>query len=116
MSVKPDLGPEPIDAFERELQQALQRRPAPPGLKRKIMARRSPKAPRTQAPLWMRLAASIAIVALIGVGVVERNREEERKGEAARQQVFTALRLTNRALTHVNRQLASHNRAQDTQN
>jgi hypothetical protein len=116
MSVEPDLGPEPIDEFERELQQALQRRPAPPGLKRKIMARRRPQLNRAQGPLWMRLAASIAIVALIGVGVVERNREEERKGEAARQQVFTALRLTNRALTHVNQQLASHNRRQDSQN
>jgi hypothetical protein len=116
MSVEPDLGPESIDEFERELQQAFHRRPAPPGLKGKIMARRRPQPTRALAPLWMRLAASIVIVALIGGGVALRNREEERKGEAARQQVFTALRLTNRALNHVNQQLASHNRAQDSQN
>jgi hypothetical protein len=30
-----------MDEFEREVRQALERRPAPPGLKRKLMDRRS---------------------------------------------------------------------------
>ena len=32
------MEPEPIDEFERELHQAMERRPAPPSLKRRVMA------------------------------------------------------------------------------
>jgi hypothetical protein len=35
---------------------------------------------------------------------------ERRKGEEAKQQVFTALRITNHALDHMNKQLAAHGR------
>jgi len=34
---------EPMDEFEQELRQAFVRRPAPPSLKRKLMARRAEK-------------------------------------------------------------------------
>jgi len=36
--------------------------------------------------------------------------EQEREGEAARQQVLTALSITNHALNHLNQQLAAHRR------
>jgi hypothetical protein len=39
-------------------------------------------------------------------------REEQRKGEAARQQVLIALRITNHALNQMNSQLAAHRPAQ----
>ena len=41
-------------------------------------------------------------------GVAWRNREEQRKDEAARQQVLTALRITAHALNQMNAQLAAH--------
>jgi len=80
---------EEMEEFEQELRHAFRRQPAPPGLKTRIMA----------------LAAVLAGAALW------RQREEQRKGEAARQQVLTALRITSHALNQMNRQLAAHDRA-----
>jgi hypothetical protein len=89
--------PEQIDAFERELKQAMERRPAPPSLKRRILQQRNMR--RTEqvqnhTMWWQRLA------------------EDRRKGEEAKQQVLTALRITNRALNDMNRRLAVRNRDQ----
>jgi hypothetical protein len=99
-----------MDDFERELHQALERRPAPPGLKRRLMEKR--RAARVQRPyvLWQRLAASLALAAILAGGVVWRNAQERRKEEAARQQVLTALRITSQALNHMNARLAAHHR------
>jgi len=108
---------EPFDDFELELKQALQRRPAPPSLKRRLMAKRTPR-PRLQvvrgpSVLLQRLAASIVLVAALGGGFAwrqheqEQRKEEQRKGEQARQQVLTALRITSHALDHVQSQLAT---------
>jgi hypothetical protein len=63
------VEPEPIDEFERELQQAMERRPAPPSLKRRIMQQRSTR--RTQRihshiVLWQRLAASLVLAGVLG--------------------------------------------------
>ena len=107
---------EPEDEFEQELRQAFERRPAPPGLKRKLLecrlteGRRAPQTERNFAN-WQRLAASVAIVAVLAGGVEWRNREERRKEEAAREQVLTALRITSRVLNHMNSRLVAHGRA-----
>ena len=101
------------DGFERELQQAFLRRPAPPSLKRKLMERRSRQNTERlhlRKLVWERLAACLVLAALVGGGFSWHQREERRKGEAARQQVFTALRITNRALNQLRVQLAEHDR------
>ena len=106
---------EPIDAFERELHQAFERRPAPPSLKRRLMEKRNRKRRQflpTHSVLWLRLAACLLLAALVGGGLAWRRADEVRKGEAARRQVFTALRITNRALNEVNAQLAAHSRSE----
>jgi hypothetical protein len=109
------LKVEPIDEFEQELRQAFERRPAPPGVKRKLMERRRVQGPRHVSVIWQRLAASIVLVAALAGGVAGgiewRNREEQRKDEAARQQVMKALRITAHALNQMNAQLAAHSRA-----
>ncbi len=105
-----------FDDFERDLQEALERRPAPPGLKRKIMERRAARKARPwfaapSAGLWMKLASTLVIVAIVGGGGLEwraRKVEEQRRGEAARQQVLTALRITGHALDKVQAKLADH--------
>lgn len=107
---------EPGDDFERELQQAFGRRPAPPSLKRKLLERRLTEGRRRpqlhrQFVTWQRLAASMALVAVLAGGAAWRNREERRKEEAAREQVLTALRITSRALNQMNLRLAAHGRA-----
>ena len=97
--------------FERELRQAFERRPAPPGLKRKLMERRSAQVPRHLSVIWQRLAASIVLIAALAGGIALRQWEEQRKEEAARQQVMKALRITAHALNQMNAQLAAHDRA-----
>jgi hypothetical protein len=106
---------EPFDEFEIELRQALERRPAPPGLKRKLLAERAarkrPQATGETFVMWQRLAASIVLVAAVGGGFAWRQHEEERrKGEEARRQVLTALRITSHALDHAQAQLEEHDR------
>jgi len=105
---------EPFDNiadFERELQAALARRPAPPDLKRKIMERRRQQAGRSHRMIWLeRLAASLILAAVASGAAFWHHEVEQRRGEEARQQVFTALRIANHALEQMNAQLAEHNR------
>ena len=104
------------DPFEHELTQAFERRPAPPSLKRKLMDRRSRQRTeriRVRIVMWERLAAGLVLAAALGGGFAwhqRQQREEQRKGEAARQQVFTALRITSHALNQMKAQLAEHDR------
>ena len=107
-----------MDEFEKELRQAFERRPAPPNLKRKLMERRRRERTeriRTRTVIWQRLAASVALAAVLGGGLAWRNREEQHKGEVARDQVMTALRITGNALEKVNAELAAHDRADQDQ-
>jgi hypothetical protein len=102
-----------MDDFERELRQAMVRRPAPPSLKRKILDRRTRQnTQRVHARLliWQRLAASIVLAVVAGGAYMWHSVEQRRKGEAARQQVLTALRITSHALQQMNEQLAERNR------
>ena len=102
---------EPKDDFEQELRQAFERRPAPPGLKWRLMEKRNaPKARLLYFP-WQRLAASVALVAVLGAGAGLRYREQRQKEELAREQVLTALRITTHALNQVNLRLAAHHHA-----
>lgn len=106
--------PEKLDDFERELKQAMQRRPAPPSLKGRILQQRSlRRAERhhTSVIWWQRLAASLLVGAVLAGGFGWRQMEERRRGEEAKQQVLTALRITNQVLNNMNRKLVEHDRA-----
>ncbi|HKN21504.1 MAG TPA: hypothetical protein VJX73_08810 [Terracidiphilus sp.] len=110
-----DIAPrddmEDIVDFERELRIALARRTAPPYLKRKIVERRRQHAGRPYRMIWLeRLAASLILAAVVGGAAFWRHQVEQRRGEEAKQQVFTALRIANHALEQMNAQLAEHNR------
>jgi len=105
---------ESMDDFDQELRQGMLRRPAPPSLKRKILeSRKRQNTQRVHARLvmWQRLAASVVLAAMAGGAYVWHNAEERRKGEEAKQQVLTALRITSHALKQMNEQLAEHNRS-----
>ena len=105
--------PEQIDAFERELRQAMERRPAPPSLKRRILQQRSTRrTARVQGytAWWQRIAASLLLAGVIAGGYGWRQVEDRRKGEQAARQVLTALRITNHALNDMNRRLVARNR------
>lgn len=105
---------EPMDEFERELKQAFERRPAPPSLKRRILQQRSRRRTdrvHSYTVWWQRLAASVLLAGVIAGGYSWRQVEERRKGEEARRQVLTALRITNHVLNDLNRQLTARSRA-----
>jgi hypothetical protein len=105
-----------MDDFEQELRQAMVRRPAPPSLKRKILAlrtRQNTERVHARMLLWQRLAASIVLAAVAGGVWLWHSVEQHRKGEEARQQVLTALRITSRALQQMNEQLADRNRTDE---
>ena len=99
-----------MDDFEQELRQALERRPAPPTLKRRIMERRgllSIERRRMHWMVWQRVAAGLLLAAAVAGGVQWRMRslEQKRQGEEARRQVMIALRITGHALNEVNQHL-----------
>jgi hypothetical protein len=105
-----------MEEFEEELRREFERRPAPPSLKRKVMERarlRKARTPLVHAAWWQRLAAAVALAAVLGGAAIWRQAEERRRGEEARAQVFTALRITGRALNTMNSRLAAHGRAQE---
>ncbi len=102
-----------MDDFERELSEAMKRQPAPADLKRKVLERRRREhAQRRQMRVmwWQRLAASIVLAGVAGGAVYWRHTVEVHRGEEAKQQVFTALRIANRALEQMNVQLEQQNR------
>ena len=105
------MGFDSEDDFEQELHQAFERQPAPISLKGRLMDKRRADRESRSFVVWQKLAASLALAAVLGGAVEWRRQEERRKGEAARQQVLTALRITGHALDHMNKQLAEHDRA-----
>jgi len=111
------IGSEQDREFERELKEAMVRRPAPPGLKRRILQKRSARRTErhhTTMIWWQRLAASLVAGAVLAGGFGWRQMEERRKGEEAKQQLLTALRITNQVLNNMNRKLVEHDRSDDT--
>jgi hypothetical protein len=104
---------EQMDDFEQELKQSLERLPAPPSLKRRIMQQRNMRRTqrlRNHTVIWQRLAATVMLAALIGGAYTLHQAEQRRKGEEARRQVMTALRITSHALNEMNTRLVARNR------
>jgi len=104
------------DDFERELRESLKRQPAPESLKHKVMDRRAQNRGQIQSirsaarqrnrMIWLeRIAASLVLAGVAGSAAIGHYAVERRKGEEAKQQVFTALRLTNHAFQVMNEQL-----------
>jgi hypothetical protein len=104
---------QPMDDFELELQAAMRRRPAPPGLKGKVINQLWENEHRaSHRMVWFeRIAATFVLAGVVSGAVLWRNAEEQQRGAEARQQVFTALRITNRALEQMNAQLQAHGRS-----
>jgi hypothetical protein len=110
-----------FDDFECELRESLVRQPAPASLKRKVMEQRRldrtrleinrTVARRRNRMVWFeRIAASLVVASVAASAVVGHYDIERRKGEEAKQQVFTALRVTNHAFQVMNEQLEKRDR------
>ncbi|HEY9127740.1 MAG TPA: hypothetical protein VIM62_11470 [Acidobacteriaceae bacterium] len=110
-----------LSEFESELRQAMQRKAAPLGLKQRVLAQARERRRAGHGRMWMlqRVAASAVLAAAVGGFAAyheaeqresARRAEEQRKGEEVRQQVLTALRITNKTLTRVSDKLADDDR------
>jgi hypothetical protein len=105
-----------LEEFERKLRFAMQHRAAPLGLKQRVLARARERRQAQRGRWWMvqRIAASVVLAAAFGGFAVYRQVEEriseQKRGEEAREQVLTALRITNKALGRVNERLADGSR------
>lgn len=98
---------EPMEPFERELRERLQARSAPEGFADRVMARMPRR--RTSGRRWLgfglpawKWAVAAAMAAAMVLGGVERDRQQRRAGERAKQQVWLALRITGSTLRDVN--------------
>ena len=98
--------------FERKLRLALQHREAPLGLKQRVFSRARERRQAERGRWWMvqRIAASAVLAAIFGGAAVYHRVEERRKGEEAREQVLTALRITSKTLDRVGDKLADNSR------
>ena len=110
-----ELGENEMQDFEMKLRQAMQRQEAPLGLKQRVLARTRERRRAEQRPWWrvhlmQRITASLVLVAVCGGVAVYHQQEERRKGEEAREQVMTALRITSKTLDRVNEKLADDDR------
>ena len=107
------MEPEEIDDFEQQLRLVLEQVPAPPGLKRRVIERRDAQrtARRRRVMWWRRLALATAVVCILAGGWFWHGIQQRRDGEEARRQVILALRITSRALTEMQSQLAAHNQS-----
>jgi hypothetical protein len=77
------------------VRQAFERRPAPPGLKRKLMERRRTEHRRTfLSVIWQRLAASVVLAVVLCGGWMAHEQEKSARKKRRAGQVLTALRIT----------------------
>ena len=110
------MGHEPMNEWENGLRRALERKPAPPSLKRKVMQRRDAlhvERRHSRMVWWRRLAVAGTLAGVLAGVLVWRHTEEQRRGEAVRREVMVALRITSRALNQMQLQLQARNDAQD---
>ena len=105
------MEPDGMGEFEQQLRQTLERIPAPPGLKRRVFEHRDAQREvrRRHVMRWRRLALATAVICMLAGGWFWRGAQQRREGQEARRQVILALRITSRALTQMQSQLASHN-------
>ena len=94
-----------MSGMDDELREALRRRSPSEGFADRVMERvgregsvaEMPKAPPRPANPWWRMmaiAASILLLLSVGMSRYEKQRRERERAEAAKDQLFAALRLT----------------------
>ena len=102
--------------FERRLRSAMQHHEAPLGMKQRVLARARERRQREHGRLWIlqRVGVSVVLATVFASVAVYREVQERaterKKGEEAREQVMTALRITNKTLNRVSERLAENSK------
>ena len=94
-----------MDVHE-ELRRALARKDPDPGFANRVMARieRDGRVERSWGG-WRAVAAALLVTVVMGAWGVHERRERQREGEAAREQVLLALRITSEKVRHVQHEI-----------
>jgi hypothetical protein len=95
--------------LEDDLKRALRRQSPPAGFADRVMQRieqESTKAdPRTRGPVWWRAAAaSVTLAAILG-GYATHRVVEHRRGEHAKEQVLTAMRIAGEKVRYAQQEV-----------
>ena len=89
-----------MEDFEQQLKNALSRKEQPAWFEAKVLAAATPPPFRPQ-PYW-RWAAGLAVMLLIGAGVlVQEERQQRAAGEAAKARLQLALKITVTELSKI---------------
>ncbi|MDQ3283709.1 MAG: hypothetical protein M3Q69_20090 [Acidobacteriota bacterium] len=79
--------------LENDLKRALRREAPPAGFASRVMQRIESAEPERTRPVWFRAAAASVLLAATLGGYVTHRVIEQRKGELAKEQVLTAMRI-----------------------
>ena len=97
--------------LENDLKRALRRESPPAGFARRVMERIERIEPERKRPVWWRAAAaSVALAAVLG-GYATHRVVEQRRGEAAKEQVLEAMRIASEKVRYAQeeaRSIGSH--------
>jgi anti-sigma-K factor RskA len=90
-----------MDQFEEKLREAMRREPPSNGFASRVLARAAQQDAARRSRSWFhvpqwRWALAVALLTITAVTLTYRRQQQERaQGEAAKQQVMTALRITS---------------------
>jgi hypothetical protein len=97
-----------MNRLEEELKKAFERVPPPAGFAERVLARAAneERKEKARSRSWfepagwtgLRWAASFALCAVLATSGILYHREQQRKGEEAKEQLMLALRITSRKL------------------
>lgn len=95
-------------SLDNDLARALRRQAPAPGFAERVMQRieeGEPLAPRKHRPAWWRAAAaSVTLAALLG-GYATHRVVEHRRGERAKEQVLTAMRIAGEKVRYAQQEV-----------
>ena len=91
--------------LENELRRTLARQAPAPGLAGRVLARiESESAPKRRPVWWRAAAASVALAAILG-GYATHKVVEHRRGERAKEQVLTAMRIAGEKVRYAQQEV-----------
>ena len=92
--------------LENDLKRALRRQAPAPGFAARVMQRiEEQSAPKRRQPVWWRAAAaSVTLAAILG-GYATHKVVEHRRGERAKEQVLTAMRIAGEKVRYAQQEV-----------
>ena len=97
--------------LENDLKRVLRRQAPPAGFAGRVMERIERGEPRRTRPVWYRAAAASVVLAAMLGGYTAHRVLEQRRGEHAKEQVLTAMRIASEKVRYAQqeaREIGSH--------